>query len=134
MLTSPNALSIFLPCLLLPSNFVLSANALKGLHISSILINVCLKYMAIRTYDNFLIDAGLTICMNNEDCLGVHKVCSHHDKDIVGKCVCEVGYEQVAENDIACAKRGMSNVYVLFANIAKFRFPLGQLIKSLIFT
>jgi len=43
--------------------------------------------------------------MNNEDCLGVHKVCSHHDKDIVGKCVCEVGYEQVAENDIACAKR-----------------------------
>jgi len=43
--------------------------------------------------------------MNHQDCLGVNKVCSHHDQDIVGKCVCKDGYEQVLENDIACAKR-----------------------------
>ena len=74
-------LSLVLPSLMrIPS--ILSANALKG----------------------------LTVCMNNQDCLGVHRECSHQDHELVGRCVCEQGYEQVSVDSIACDKKGVSIV------------------------
>ena len=74
-------LSLVLPSLMrIPS--ILSANALKG----------------------------LTVCMNNQDCLGVHRECSHQDHELVGRCVCEQGYEQVSVDSIACDKKGVNIV------------------------
>lgn len=74
-------LSLVLPSLMrIPS--ILSANALKG----------------------------LTVCMNNQDCLGVHRECSHQDHELVGRCVCQDGYEQVSVDSIACDKKGVKIV------------------------
>ena len=81
-------LSLVLPSLMrIPS--ILSANALKG----------------------------LTVCMNNQDCLGVHRECSHQDHELVGRCVCQEGYEQVSVDSIACDKKGVKivNRYVYAA-------------------
>ena len=50
--------------------------------------------------------SGLTACMNHQDCLGEHRVCSHQDMNLVGECVCQEGYTQVDQNSVACAKRG----------------------------
>jgi len=74
-------LSLVLPSLMrIPS--ILSANALKG----------------------------LTVCMNNQDCLGVHRECSHQDHELVGRCVCQDGYEQVSVDSIACDKKAVQKV------------------------
>merc|ERR550532_3441064 len=43
--------------------------------------------------------------MNDQDCLGVHRECSHRDQDMVGRCVCQEGYEQESVDSIACDKK-----------------------------
>ena len=50
--------------------------------------------------------SGLTACMNHQDCLGEHRVCSHEHMNLVGQCVCQEGYTQVDQDSVACAKRG----------------------------
>ena len=44
--------------------------------------------------------------MNDQDCLGVHRQCSHRDQAVVGRCVCQPGYTQLAQDSVACAKKG----------------------------
>ena len=39
----------------------------------------------------------------------MHRECSHRDHEVVGRCVCEEGYEQVSEDSIACDKKGAHN-------------------------
>ena len=36
----------------------------------------------------------------------MHRECSHRDHEVVGRCVCQEGYEQVSEDSIACDKKG----------------------------
>ena len=49
--------------------------------------------------------AGLTRCMNDQDCLGVNRVCSHEAGQLDGECVCQEGFVQEAEDSFACAKK-----------------------------
>ena len=51
--------------------------------------------------------AGLNECMNTQDCLGQHRVCSHEKQELKGECVCEKGYELISPNSFACAKKGI---------------------------
>merc|ERR1719153_447446 len=47
---------------------------------------------------------GLVSCMNNEDCLGTNRICSHDDRTLTGKCVCREGYVQ-EEDGFACSRK-----------------------------
>ena len=53
---------------------------------------------------------GLNECMNTQDCLGQHRVCSHEKQELKGECVCEKGYELISPNSFACVKKGLSFV------------------------
>ena len=43
--------------------------------------------------------------MNDQDCLGVNRVCSHEAGQLDGECVCQEGFVQEAEDSFACAKK-----------------------------
>ena len=43
--------------------------------------------------------------MNDQDCLGVNRVCSHEAGQLEGECVCQEGFSQEAEGSFACAKK-----------------------------
>ena len=71
-------------------------------------------------------------CVNCvQDCLGVHRECSHRDHEVVGRCVCQEGYEQVSVDSIACDKKGqqilnnssffLNKLFNLFSAVQKVR-------------
>ena len=55
--------------------------------------------------------SGLVECMNNQECLGANRECSHHDRALTGKCVCKKGY-QVTDEGFSCIEKGETKHFV----------------------
>eukprot|EP00090_Calanus_glacialis_P013931 TRINITY_DN22563_c0_g1_i1.p1 TRINITY_DN22563_c0_g1~~TRINITY_DN22563_c0_g1_i1.p1 ORF type:complete len:443 (-),score=123.09 TRINITY_DN22563_c0_g1_i1:135-1463(-) len=49
---------------------------------------------------------GLVECMNNQECLGANRECSHVDRALTGKCVCKTGH-QVTGEGFSCIKKAV---------------------------
>ena len=56
-------------------------------------------------------DSGLTSCMNDQDCLGVNRECSHAKKGLLGECVCKEGFLQEGRDSVACAVRQQAHLH-----------------------
>ena len=48
--------------------------------------------------------------MNDQDCLGVNRECSHDKKGLLGECVCKEGFVQEGQDSIACAKKAVDSL------------------------
>ena len=50
--------------------------------------------------------------MNDQDCLGVNRECSHASKRLEGECVCKEGFMQEGEDSVACAKKAVDPITI----------------------
>ena len=48
--------------------------------------------------------------MNDQDCLGVNRECSHVKQGLLGECVCKEGFVQDGQDTIACAKKASDSL------------------------